>query len=133
MVCKKDFPFLGDNQDWSRRLETLEWEKSNLLLRLETASERADGLEKQLHTTEDLLRGSRQDMATLQRNFEVMASLVDDLKAQKAALEYKLVSMTDEAATNNNASLNRQRELLHQDRLAFTLERIAFDNQHQVC
>ena len=72
-------------------------------------------------------------MATLQRNFEVMASLVDDLKAQKAALEYKLVSMTDEAATNNNASLNRQRELLHQDRLAFTLERIAFDNQHQVC
>ena len=29
----------------------------------------------------------------------------------------------------NNASLNLQRELLHQDRLAFTLERIAFDNQ----
>ena len=64
----------------------------------------------------------------MQRNFEVISSLVDDLKTEKNSLKHKLDLVTQEGHANN-ASLNLQRELLHQDRLAFTRERIAFDNQ----
>ena len=40
-------------------MENLEYEKSNLLLRLEMSQERADGLEKQLLDTQDVVRSSR--------------------------------------------------------------------------
>jgi len=71
---------------------------------------------------------TRKDLNSMQKNFEVVSSLVTDLKSERNSLQYKLDLLTQEGHANN-ASLNLQRELLHQDRLAFTLERIAFDNQ----
>ena len=76
----------------------------------------------------NLLHSNQQDLITLQRNFEVISNLADDLKNEKNSLKDKLELLRQEGHANN-ASLNRQRELLHQDRLAFTQERIAFDNQ----
>ena len=70
-------------------------------------------------------------MITLQRNFEVISNLADDLKNEKNSLKDKLELLRQEGHANN-ASLNRQRELLHQDRLAFTHQRIAFDNHTMV-
>lgn len=119
---------LKDEHDMKNRIEILESEKSNLLRRFEITLERADGLEKQLHDTQDLVKSSRQDLITLQRNFETVTSLVADLKSERKSLQYKLDLLTQEGHANT-ASLDLQRELLHQDRLAFTLERIAFDNQ----
>jgi len=118
---------LRNEQDMRKRMENLEYEKSNLLLRLEMSQERADGLEKQLLDTQDVVRSSRKDLITLQRNFEVVSNLADDLKNEKNSLKDKLELLRQEGHANN-ASLNRQRELLHQDRLAFTHQRIAFDN-----
>ena len=74
---------------------------------------------------------NQQDLITLQRNFEVISNLADDLKNEKNSLKDKLELLRQEGHANN-ASLNRQRELLHQDRLAFTHQRIAFDNHTMV-
>ena len=74
---------------------------------------------------------NQQDLITLQRNFEVVSNLADDLKNEKNSLKDKLELLRQEGHANN-ASLNRQRELLHQDRLAFTHQRIAFDNHTMV-
>ena len=79
----------------------------------------------------NLLHSNQQDLITLQRNFEVVSNLVDDLKNEKNSLKDKLELLRQEGHANN-ASLNRQRELLHQDRLAFTHQRIAFDNHTMV-
>ena len=79
----------------------------------------------------NLLHSSQQDLITLQRNFEVVSNLADDLKNEKNSLKDKLELLRQEGHANN-ASLNRQRELLHQDRLAFTHQRIAFDNHTMV-
>ena len=79
----------------------------------------------------NLLHSNQQDLITLQRNFEVVSNLADDLKNEKNSLKDKLELLRQEGHANN-ASLNRQRELLHQDRLAFTHQRIAFDNHTMV-
>jgi len=110
-----------------RRLEAVEWENSCLLHKLEVANDVVDKLEKQLLDKEEILQRKRHDIAALQRNFDFLATLVDDHATEKKRFQQELTSLKEERHANY-ASLNHQRELLHNDRLAFTLERIAFDN-----
>ena len=110
-----------------RQLEAVEWEKSSLLQKLEVANDRVYDLEKQLIDKENLVQRKRHDMTSLQRHFDVLAKLVEDTVAEKNSLVQEMTSLKEKEYANH-ASLNNQRELLHKDRVAFTLERIAFDN-----
>ena len=116
-----------------RRLEAVEVEKQAVQLRLDLASDRNEALEKQLVSKEADLKRARQDLINLTANFEAIVHVVEGLKATLKSELMEAKSMASKTSYNNSreaeaASLQKEREWLAQEKLAFSLERIAFDS-----